>query len=115
MPYTQETDRKKLDAKIESLVDELRKFAGGEIEGQMNYTISTLLCKAMRPKDGWRYKWINRAVGVLECVKLEFYRRLAAPYELKAISKNGDIEVYKEFCVEIPKCCEGFSTSKNLK
>ena len=29
-----------------------------EIEGVMNYTISTLLSKRMKPESGWRYKWI---------------------------------------------------------
>ena len=31
---------------------------------------------------------------MLECVKQEFYRRLASPYEDECISKNGDIDVY---------------------
>jgi hypothetical protein len=48
----------------------------------------------MKPKDGWRYKWINRAVGVLDCLKFEFYRRLAAPYEDKAVARNGDLPCY---------------------
>ena len=30
-------------------------------------------------------------MGVLDCVKQEFYRRKLAPYEDVAIQKNGDI------------------------
>ena len=30
-------------------------------------------------------------MGVLECCKLEFYRRVAAPYEDIKIEENGDV------------------------
>lgn len=30
-------------------------------------------------------------LGVLECVKLELYRRVAAPYEDRKIEENGDV------------------------
>jgi len=30
-------------------------------------------------------------MGVLECVKQEFYRRRAVPYEEEKIEENGDI------------------------
>lgn len=29
--------------------------------------------------------------GAIECAKLEFYRRVAAPYEDKKIAENGDV------------------------
>ena len=43
----------------------------------------------------WRYKWINRVIGVLECAKLEFYRRVATEKEDNAVASNGEIEVYE--------------------
>ena len=30
-------------------------------------------------------------IGVLECAKLELYRRVAAPYEDDKIDENGDV------------------------
>jgi hypothetical protein len=33
----------------------------------------------------------NRAIGVLESIKLEYYRREVAAYENKKIKENGDI------------------------
>jgi hypothetical protein len=44
----------------------------------------------------WDYKQNKKAsadevVGVLECAKLEIYRRIAAPYEDKKIVENGDV------------------------
>lgn len=66
------------------------EYTEDEIEGVLNYCISRLINETLG-KDGWRYKKINRAIGVLECAKQEFYRRVAIPYEDKAIDKNGDI------------------------
>jgi hypothetical protein len=40
------------------------------------------------------YTNINAVIGVLECVKLELYRRLAASYEDKKVVENGDIPEY---------------------
>lgn len=58
--------------------------------GELNYLI-TLLCKEYLERKGQRYATLNEIVGVLECAKLEFYRRAAAPYEDKKIEENGDV------------------------
>jgi hypothetical protein len=47
--------------------------------------------KILREIYPLRYFHINKAVGVLECVKLEFYRRVAAPYEDEKIKESGDV------------------------
>jgi len=31
------------------------------------------------------------AMGIIECVKLELYRRMVAPYEDKKMKENGDV------------------------
>jgi hypothetical protein len=59
-------------------------------EGEMNFLITSLLLKWIEQR-GVRYQNINAAVGVLECCKLELYRRLAAPYEDKKVAENGDV------------------------
>ena len=33
----------------------------------------------------------NAIIGALECAKAEWYRRMIAPYEDKAIERNGDV------------------------
>jgi len=96
MPYITQDDREKLKHTLNLLVYQLDSFGDEDIEGVMNYCITYILNKRMRPHSGWRYKWVNRAIGVLEAVKMEFYGRLARPYEDKAIAKNGDIDVYGE-------------------
>lgn len=38
-----------------------------------------------------RYQDINDIMGAIEGAKLEFYRRIAAPYENEKITENGDV------------------------
>jgi hypothetical protein len=95
MPYIKNEQRNEIDLEINALIEKLNTFSEDSIEGVMNYTITRLVCESVpRPKGEWRYKWINRIVGTLECVKQEFYRRLAFKYEDSVILKNGDIGEY---------------------
>lgn len=58
--------------------------------GQLNYQITKLL-NLFLEKHGKSYQIINDALGALEGAKLEFYRRVAAPYEDTKIKENGDV------------------------
>lgn len=100
MPYIKTEIRKEIDTSIDNLINNIKcsytlESYEDNIEGVANYTISRLISGLMKPESGWRYIWINRVIGTLQCVALEFYRRLAGPYEDKAIDKNGDLEEYK--------------------
>lgn len=96
MPYIKQTLRDKLDHDIDELCSNVFiDYKDDEIEGIANYVISRYLNSLFNKKYGLRYFTINRMVGVLECVKLELYRRLASPYEDNCINKNGDIIEYK--------------------
>jgi hypothetical protein len=57
--------------------------------GELNYAITKACNDYLVPP--LTYAGINTVVGVLECVKQELYRRLAAPYEDEACRKNGDV------------------------
>jgi hypothetical protein len=61
--------------------------------GELNYVI-TSLCGQYLKENGISYNTINDVIGVLECAKLELYRRLAAPYEDSKMLENGDIPLY---------------------
>lgn len=98
MPYIKQELRDDLDNAIARLEYEINKLSltkegQDSVDGMLNYCITNLL-DVYELKFKPRYKNINSAIGVLECVKLELYRRLAGPYEDKAISKNGDIPMY---------------------
>lgn len=71
-----------------SLADGRLPMTGGEL----NYLISTLIDQFVT-RRGLSYNVLNEAMGALECAKLEVYRRIAAPYEDKKSSENGDVFV----------------------
>lgn len=105
MPYIKKKYRKNLKAVIKDIVKEMDDFDDDEIEGVLNFVLTTITNRAMKPEGGWRYYAINRTIGVLEAVKAEFIRRVAGPYEEDAVDINGDIDVYQEFDIERADAC----------
>lgn len=57
--------------------------------GELNYLITKLVDFYLSKEVN--YTSINEVIGVLECAKLELYRRIAAPYEDKKLAQNGDV------------------------
>jgi len=57
----------------------------------LNYTITRLCDAYICARGGASYTLLNEVIGVLECAKLELYRRVAAPYEDKKLQANGDV------------------------
>lgn len=58
--------------------------------GELNYIITLELLDYL-DRHHETYKTINDIIGVLECAKQEFYRRIAVLYEDKKIKENGDV------------------------
>jgi hypothetical protein len=61
-----------------------------ETPGELNYKITIDINEYLQ-HHGVSYTKINEVIGVLECAKLELYRRIAAPYEDKKKEENGDV------------------------
>ncbi len=59
--------------------------------GELNFIISDVIDNYILDNEGVSYNRINEVIGVLECAKLELYRRIAAPYEDKKKEENGDV------------------------
>lgn len=59
--------------------------------GELNFAITVLVDNYLKDKGGIRYSQLNEVIGAMDCAKLEFYRRVAAPYEDKKIEENGDV------------------------
>ena len=57
--------------------------------GDLNYAITKLVMHRWR--NNRRYTTIVGVMGTLLCVALEFYRRVAAPYEDEKKEENGDV------------------------
>ena len=87
MPYVKPEIRVKYEKVLDELIGILKSLPVDEVDGELNYVVTKIL-KQIYPV---RYFQINKAIGVLECVKLEFYRRVAAPYEDKKIKESGDV------------------------
>ena len=81
MPYIDREDRDELD------YDGVMPSSPGEL----NFVITRLVNKYINTIGPLRYRSINEAIGVIECVKLELYRRIAAPYEDKKMEEEGDV------------------------
>lgn len=88
MPYIKQKDRLNLDYLLHDVSANIDALNGHP--GVLNYTI-TKLCDEYILSEGKDYATINSVIGVLECAKLELYRRVAAPYEDTKIKENGDV------------------------
>ena len=89
MPYIKQVERDKLDGYIQDLVQELEyEFKQWQVDGALNYIITKLLMELYTPS----YFNYNRAIGVLECVKQEYYRKVVAKYEELKEFENGAVE-----------------------
>jgi len=89
MPYIKKEDR----IKYENVLNSLRTIFEyhDEIEvGEFNYLVSSAISQLLKDK-GLNYKNCNGVIGSLECVKLELYRKVIAPYEDEKITENGDV------------------------
>ena len=97
MPYITQDKRHQLDPVIDDI---LRILVGMRLddehtntEGNLNYLITRLLMKVYGQADDTRYANINDVIGMLECCKLEFYRKVAVPYENQKAHENGEVEL----------------------
>lgn len=87
MPYIRPERRTKYEKVLAELTGILKTLPAEEADGEINYVVTRIL-KEVYPL---RYYHLNRAVGVLECIKQEYYRRVAAPYEDTKIKESGDV------------------------
>ena len=83
MPYISKESKDKFQKALQNLPT-------FENSGELNYFISSVLNMHIVAK-GLNYENINNVVGVLSCVKSEFYHRVATPYEIQKMKENGDI------------------------
>jgi hypothetical protein len=79
MPYIKEGVRASIDL-----------YAKTKNTGELNYKVSQLIDYYIDDHK-LSYQTLNDVIGVLECLKMEVYRRIAVPYEDKKIDENGDV------------------------
>ena len=74
MPYIKQENRKTIDKALEQIMEVIKD------KGDYNYVITKLLHHYIR-ENGLRYNNLNDAIGIIECVKQEFYRKIVSDYE----------------------------------
>ncbi len=79
MPYVKKSDRIRLDEEGDA-----------QTPGELNYII-TKTVDAYLNRTPCNYANYNEVIGVLECAKLELYRRVIAEYEDLKMAENGDV------------------------
>ena len=88
MPYIIQDQRKFLEKPLSRLTEIVNNLP--LTAGELNYII-TKLVHAWIGGHGYCYDSFNSAIGILECVKQELYRRKISPYEDIKIKENGDV------------------------
>jgi len=98
MPYISQEYRERYDALVDQLVKVMMQESltygvrdANTTKGHHNYIMYTLAIK-LADELGIRYHTLQDIIGTFECCKLELYRKIIAPYEEKAIEKNGDVK-----------------------
>lgn len=84
IPYIDKTQRTYLDDKLKPLL-ELPPLNIGSV----NYTITKFILSQL-PLHA-KYTDYNAMIGVLECIKLELYRKRIQSYEDKKCIENGEV------------------------
>ena len=95
MPYITQDKREIIDMAVDHLhtvlVDLQTDDELNNMEGNINYAFTRLLMMVYGDRNSTRYSQINDAIGVLECIKQEYYRKVAAPYEDQKAFENGEV------------------------
>ncbi len=80
MPYVKQGRREEL----------VRSPSGAKTPGELTYELTALVDSYIyqSPRS---FEAMAESIGALECTKLEFYRRVAVPYEDEKLTKNGDV------------------------
>jgi hypothetical protein len=86
MPYVHPDVRKPIDRFLEGLPEQAVLAPG-----ILNYTITKLCLEYLGNQEIVGYSQYNEVIGVLECAKLEMYRRIVALYEDDKKETNGDV------------------------
>ena len=87
MPYIKKENREKWNDAVKEVQSIIESVSEDKKEGELNYFFTSVLKKIYKPS----YFNYNRIIGLLECIKQEFYRRDVSSYEDEKIKENGDV------------------------
>jgi len=88
MPYIAKSEKEKIDKGLVAIHLSKLENAGG-----LNYAIHQIIAQYIS-QNKEDYQTYNDIIGVLECAKMELYRRSISEYEDKKILQNKDVAPY---------------------
>lgn len=89
MPYIMKADRERFDPLISALADEIKD---GMSTGACDLSyILTKICDAYVERRGKNYASVAEVIGGLECVKMEYGRRVLEPLLDDRKGVHGDV------------------------
>ena len=95
MPYIKQNFRDSIDKELDALAEKIKQVHEDNPkqtrDGLINYALTRMLNNIYADA---RYHDMNEIIGVLECCKLEYYRKLIAPYEDQKEHENGEVKRY---------------------
>lgn len=95
MPYITKEQRVLVDESIESICEAIQHSADetdAKPDGIINYTFTSILKEFFEERvQKLSYVDYERAIGLLEACKLEFYAMRVRNYEDKKRIENGDV------------------------
>ena len=90
MPYIAQDRRKHFEPALKALAEAMGTIPNLK-PGDLNYLITKLAARYVEVNGALSYKSINDVLGATEGAKLEFYRRVAVPFEDTKIASIGDV------------------------
>lgn len=102
MPYIKQEDRDFHSFNLIGLMPTGSVYFENRNPGQLNYLLSSFVDLWITFKGGPSYTTYNEVIGVLECMKMELYRRFVGPYEDEKLAENGEV-----FSHHLPKGGDG--------
>jgi hypothetical protein len=91
MPYIAQEKRDVLDPVVDQLINTLRQLESDDPNNNSQANISYVLSRLLDRMYVANYQEINNACGMLFAAALEYYRKVAVPYENQKAFDNGDV------------------------
>lgn len=97
MPYIKQEFRDELDAVVDAFAAKVKeihdKNPAQTRDGLLNYSLTRAFNQVFADA---RYHDFNELIGMLECCKLEYYRKYLADYEDLKESENGKVDTFNK-------------------
>lgn len=85
MPYIDEKKRKEVEPTLRQLCKSI------DSAGTLNYLITRMCIAFTQRASKISYLTICTVIGTLFCAAIEYYKRVAGPYEMTKRTENGDV------------------------